>query len=105
MTVKVPTASEANFVEAGATLSWNNVVAYSAALTDDGAQDMVAKHSITDPFTPLGVHVFNARKRKNKWNSYKMGRIVGVENDRYYIVRFSCVRKTWIRKNWIFFDI
>ncbi|WP_185148040.1 hypothetical protein [Peribacillus simplex] len=27
-TVKVPTASEVNPVEAGATLSWNNVVAF-----------------------------------------------------------------------------
>lgn len=63
LTVKVPTASEANPVPAGAPLTWSTTAAYSAVLAAAGAVPaMVAKHTVTDPFTPLGVHVFNASR-------------------------------------------
>lgn len=51
-------------------------------------------------FGLINKHVF-VGKAKNKWNSHQPGRIVGIGNDRYYIVRFEDGRKTWIRKNWI----
>ena len=63
LTVKVPTASEANPVETGTPLSWSATAAYSAIPTADGAvPDMVAKHPVSDGFTPLGVHVFRASR-------------------------------------------
>ena len=63
LTVKVPTASEANPVETGTPLSWSNASAYSAIPTPSGSlPDMKAKHPVSDSFTPLGVHVFNASR-------------------------------------------
>lgn len=63
LTVKVPTASEANPVETGTPLSWSATAAYSAIPTPNGSlPDMKAKHPVSDGFTPLGVHVFNASR-------------------------------------------
>lgn len=63
LTVKVPTASEANPVDTGTPLSWSTAQAYAAIPAAAGAvPDMVAKHPVSDPFTPLGVHVFRASR-------------------------------------------
>lgn len=63
LSVKVPTASDANPVNAGTPLSWVATAANSAAPSAAGAvPDMVAKHPVSDAFTPLGVHVFKASR-------------------------------------------
>lgn len=63
LTVKVPTASEANPIDTGDLLTWDATTAYGAVKAADGAvPDMKAKHPVTDPYTPLGVHVFNASR-------------------------------------------
>ena len=63
LTVKVPTASETNPIETGTPLSWSATTAYAAIPTPSGSlPDMKAKHPVSDPFTPLGVHVFNASR-------------------------------------------
>lgn len=59
LTVYVPTASEANPVDTGDLLSWSDVAGYSAAPAAAGDPiQLRAKHPVTDPLTPLGVHAF-----------------------------------------------
>lgn len=63
LTVKVPTATAANPVETGTPLSWSATAAYAAIPTANGnVPDMVAKHPVSDGFTPLGVHVYGASR-------------------------------------------
>lgn len=63
LSVKCPTASEANPIESGDLLVWDDTSAYGAIPAPAGAlPDMRAKHPVSDPFTPLGVHVFGASR-------------------------------------------
>lgn len=59
LTVYVPTASAANPVDTGDVLSWSTTEGYAAvpAAAGDPIQ-MRAKHPVSDPMEPLGVHVF-----------------------------------------------
>lgn len=59
LTVLVPTASEANPVNTGDTLVFTTEGAYSAGPAAAGtAVQLIAKHPVSDPYTPLGVHAF-----------------------------------------------
>jgi len=59
LTVLVPTASEANPVDTGDTLVFTTTGAYHAGPAAAGdAVQLIAKHPVSDPFTPLGVHAF-----------------------------------------------
>ncbi|KAB2328938.1 hypothetical protein F7731_23585 [Cytobacillus depressus] len=59
LTVYVPTASEANPIETGDILSWSTTSGYSAVPAGAGdAIQLRAKHPVTDPLEPLGVHAF-----------------------------------------------
>lgn len=59
LTVVVPSASEANPVNTGDTLVFANTGAYHAAPAAAGdAVALIAKHPVSDPYTPLGVHAF-----------------------------------------------
>ena len=53
-------------------------------------------------YRKIGWEVYVLENRM-KWARGKLGRIVGVGNPRYYIVRFECGRKTWVRKTDISF--
>lgn len=58
LTVTVPAASEANPVDAGDVLNFATTGPYHAALAaDGGAVQLIAKHPVSDPLTPLGVWV------------------------------------------------
>ncbi|MCU6603772.1 hypothetical protein OCO53_25360 [Peribacillus frigoritolerans] len=58
LTVTVPAASDASPVEAGDILNFTATGPYHAALAaDGGAVQLIAKHPVTDPLTPLGVWV------------------------------------------------
>lgn len=59
LTVKVPIASEANPIDTGDLLVWDATGANTMIPAPDGALPQGrAKHPVSDPFTPLGVHVF-----------------------------------------------
>ncbi|MGV7002485.1 hypothetical protein ACWA2C_28005 [Priestia megaterium] len=59
LTVLVPSASDANPVNTGDTLVFANTGAYHAAPAAAGdAVVLIAKHPVSDPYTPLGVHAF-----------------------------------------------
>ncbi|MGG1571603.1 hypothetical protein [Fictibacillus sp. NRS-1165] len=59
LSVYVSTASEANPIEQGDVLSWSATGNYTAVPAADGAEvDLVAKHPVSDPLTPLGVYVY-----------------------------------------------
>lgn len=59
LSVKCPTASEANPIDSGDLLLWDATGAYQMIPATDGAVPQGrAKHPVSDPFTPLGVHVF-----------------------------------------------
>ena len=59
LTVYVPTASEANPVQTGDVLVWDRVTGWGVAPAGDGAAiEVIAKHPVSDPFTPLGVWAF-----------------------------------------------
>lgn len=59
LTVYVPTASQTNPVNTGDVLVWDGVTGWGAAPAGDGAAiEMVAKHPVSDPNTPLGVWVY-----------------------------------------------
>ncbi|MGM9926027.1 MAG: hypothetical protein ACI35R_17415 [Bacillus sp. (in: firmicutes)] len=63
LTVKCPTASEANPINTGDLLSWDGTTAYGVIKTPSGqVPDARAKHNVVDPYTPLGAHVFNASR-------------------------------------------
>lgn len=59
LSVYVPTASEANPINTGDLLVWSTTEGYAAApgVAGDPVQ-LRAKHPVSDPFTPLGVHVY-----------------------------------------------
>ncbi|MFP3472477.1 hypothetical protein R0J90_20700, partial [Micrococcus sp. SIMBA_144] len=55
----VPAASESNSVVQDTPLVFVDTVGYGAAVAGAGeAPDMIAKHPVSDPNTPLGVWVF-----------------------------------------------
>lgn len=59
LTVTVPTASEANPVEANELLTFATTGPYHAVKAEDGASIVLkAKHPVKDSLTPLGVHVY-----------------------------------------------
>ncbi|MEM4997411.1 hypothetical protein WKH56_32985 [Priestia sp. SB1] len=59
LTVLVPTASTENPVNTGDTLVFTTEAAYSAGPAAAGAAvQLIAKHPVSDPYTPLGVHAF-----------------------------------------------
>lgn len=59
LTVYVPTASETSPVNGGDALVWDRTTGWGVAKAGDGAAiELIAKHSVSDPFTPLGVYVF-----------------------------------------------
>lgn len=59
ITVYAPTASEANPIETGEVLKFVDSASNSVAPAGDGdAIQAVAKHRVTDPLEPLGVHVY-----------------------------------------------
>lgn len=59
LTVVVPTASDSNPVNTGDTLVFANTGDYHAAPAASGdAVQLIAKHPVNDPYTPLGVHAF-----------------------------------------------
>lgn len=59
LTVTVPTASADNPIRQGDTLRFAATGPYHAAPTADGEEiQLVAKHPVYDPLSPLGVHVY-----------------------------------------------
>lgn len=71
LTVKCPTASEANPIDTGDLLVWSGTSAYSMVPAADGAVPAGrAKHPVSDPFTPLGVHVFGTSPTRVEQISY-----------------------------------
>lgn len=59
LTVTVPSASDANQVEAGDSLRFVTTGPYHAAKTVAGETiQLVAKHPVSDGLTPLGVYVY-----------------------------------------------
>lgn len=59
LTVLVPTASADNPVDTGDTLVFTTTGAYHAGPAPAGAAvQLIAKHPVSDPYTPLGVHAF-----------------------------------------------
>ncbi|MED4116552.1 hypothetical protein P4661_27330 [Priestia megaterium] len=59
LTVIVPTASETNPINTGDTLTLATTGSYHAAKAAAGAAvQLIAKHPVSDPYTPLGVHAF-----------------------------------------------
>ena len=59
LTVYVPTASNANPVNTGDVLVWDDTTGWGAAPAGEGAAvELVAKHPVSDPSTPLGVYVY-----------------------------------------------
>lgn len=59
LTVYVPTASETNPVNTGDYLVWDRTTGWGVAPAGDGAAfEVKAKHPVSDPYTPLGVHVY-----------------------------------------------
>lgn len=59
LTVTCPTASETNPIDTGDILTFATTGPYHAVPAAAGAAvQMIAKHPVKDPFTPLGVWVF-----------------------------------------------
>lgn len=59
LTVLGATASEANPIERNTPLVFANTGAYHVIPAPAGAEpDAIAKHRVTDPYEPLGVHAF-----------------------------------------------
>ena len=69
LTVTCPTASETNPVEADDILTFASTGPYHVAPADAGDPiQVIAKHPVTDPFTPLGVCVLGySRVQKMKY--------------------------------------
>lgn len=59
LTVYCPTASETNPINTKDVLVWDNTAGWGVAKAGAGAAiELIAKHPVDDPFTPLGVHCF-----------------------------------------------
>lgn len=59
LTVYAPTASEATPIDTGAVLVWDRATGWGVAPAGDGAAiEVIAKHPVSDPYTPLGVWAF-----------------------------------------------
>ena len=59
LTVYAPTASETNPINSGDVLVWDRATGWGVVPAGDGAAiEVIAKHPVTDPYTPLGVWAF-----------------------------------------------
>ncbi|MGP4063084.1 hypothetical protein [Halobacillus sp. H74] len=65
LTVKVPAATETNPVHDSYPLVYDDTEPYAAAIATDGsAFDLIAKHTVKDALTPLGVWRASGRVHK-----------------------------------------